>query len=45
MKTLKETKYDEEYCEEERPIRKTLCHKLKGHKGSCRALVFWEKEK
>ena len=31
-------------CGEERPIRKTLCQLPAGHKGSCRAVVFWEKE-
>ncbi len=29
-------------CGNERPLRKTLCQLKKGHKGSCRAIVFWE---
>lgn len=31
-----------EFCESERPNRKTICQKVKGHKGSCRAVIFWE---
>ena len=30
-------------CGDERPARKTLCQLKKGHKGSCRAVIFWEK--
>jgi len=32
----------EEYCGKERPARKTLCQLKKGHKGSHRAIIFWE---
>jgi len=35
----------DEYCEAVRPLRKTMCQKKKGHKGSCRAVIFWEKLK
>lgn len=31
-------------CESVRPVRKTMCQKRKGHKGSCRAVIFWEAE-
>jgi hypothetical protein len=34
---------DIDYCEAVRPVRKTICQKPKGHKGSCRAVIFWEK--
>jgi hypothetical protein len=33
------------YCGNERPLRKTLCQLKKGHKGSHRAVIFWEGEK
>ena len=32
-----------ECCESERPVRKIFCQKGKGHKGSCRAIVWWER--
>lgn len=35
----------ENYCGNERPTRKTLCQLKKGHKGSHRAIIFWEGEK
>ena len=35
---------DEEYCECERPPRKIICQKKKGHKNSCHAGIFWEKK-
>lgn len=35
----------EDYCGKERPTRKTLCQLKKGHKGSCRAIIFWETKK
>lgn len=35
---------EEGYCEHERPPRKIICQKLKGHKGSHHAVVFWEDE-
>ena len=34
----------EDYCGVERPARKTLCQLKKGHKGSHRAVIFWEDE-
>lgn len=34
-----------EYCENQRPKREVFCQKLLGHKGSCRAVVFWEEVK
>ena len=36
---------NKEYCESQRPNRKTFCQKQKGHKGECRAVIFWKKEK
>jgi len=35
----------EDYCGNERPARKILCQLKKGHKGSHRAVIFWEGEK
>ncbi|KKN60168.1 hypothetical protein LCGC14_0534590 [marine sediment metagenome] len=34
----------DEYCESLRPPRKVFCQKRKGHKGECRAVIFWAKE-
>jgi hypothetical protein len=34
----------EDYCGAERPLRKVLCQLPKGHKGSHRAVIFWETE-
>jgi len=34
----------ESYCGNERPPRKVLCQLKKGHKGSHRAVIFWEGE-
>lgn len=31
-------------CASERPARKVICQRSKGHKGPCRAVVFWEEE-
>lgn len=36
---------DKKWCGSERPVRKTLCQRKKGHKGSCNAVIFWEDEK
>ena len=33
------------FCGNERPKRKVLCQLKKGHKGSCQAVIFWEKNK
>lgn len=33
-----------EFCGDERPQRKVLCQLPKGHKGSCQAVIFWERE-
>lgn len=33
-----------DYCGNERPARKVFCQLKKGHKESCRALIFWEKK-
>jgi hypothetical protein len=35
---------DCEICMDERPVRKVLCQRPKGHNGSCCAVVFWENE-
>jgi hypothetical protein len=32
----------ENYCGHKRPPRKVLCQLKKGHKGSHRAVIFWE---
>ena len=32
------------YCENERPKRKVFCQKKAGHKGECRAVIFWKKK-
>jgi hypothetical protein len=32
----------EDYCGNERPPRKVLCQLPRGHKGSHRAVIFWE---
>jgi hypothetical protein len=31
-------------CANERPARKVFCQLAKGHKGSHRAIIFWEDE-
>lgn len=31
-------------CSSERPARKVICQRPKGHYGSCRAVVYWEDE-
>jgi len=33
-----------DFCGKERPPRKVLCQLRKGHKGSHRAVVYWEDE-
>jgi len=33
-----------DYCEDERPQRKVICQKRKGHKGKHRAVIYWEDE-
>jgi hypothetical protein len=32
----------EDYCGNKRPKRKVLCQLKKGHKGSHRAIIFWD---
>ena len=32
----------EYFCGKERPPRKVMCQLEKGHKGSHRAVIFWE---
>ena len=32
----------EDCCANERPPRKVICQLPKGHKGSHRAVIFWE---
>ena len=34
----------EEICGNERPIRNTFCQLKKGHKGECRAVIFWSSD-
>lgn len=34
--------FNEECCANERPPRKVLCQLEKGHKGSHRAVIYWE---
>ena len=34
----------EDCCGSKRPPRKVLCQLKKGHKGSCRAVIYWEEE-
>jgi len=41
---MKTEEYCESYCESDRPRRKVFCQKKKGHKGECRAVIFWKKE-
>lgn len=35
----------DKYCGNKRPARKVMCQLKKGHKGSHRAVIFWEDEK
>lgn len=32
------------WCGSERPPRKTLCQRRRGHGGSCCAVIYWEDE-
>lgn len=32
----------EDMCASQRPSRNTFCQLPKGHKGECRAVVYWE---
>ena len=42
-KKIKVTIYEADYyCGKVRLPRKGLCQLKKGHKGSCRAIIFWE---
>jgi hypothetical protein len=35
----------DDFCGDERPPRRVFCQLKKGHKGSHRAVLFWEGEK
>ena len=39
-----ETMKAKDFCGKERPLRKVLCQLKKGHKGSHRAIIYWEDE-
>lgn len=34
----------ENFCSSERPPRKVFCQLPKGHRGSHRAVIYWEEE-